>query len=141
MSLVDDNATSLRVVLNSGASDCTAAAASAAAAEQVTLGWWVVPANPERCGEAVQPAADPSPPRESLLLPKQAYRRRRRVALVLLLLSHTHTHTQIKNSVSGFPISVFTQNKMSVGLGCPQKFNLEARVFHYTSNEIPPSAS
>lgn len=49
MSLVD-NVTSLRVVFNSGASDCTAAAA-----EQVTLGWRELPADAEGCGEAAQP--------------------------------------------------------------------------------------
>lgn len=69
MSLVD-NATSLRVVFNSGESDCTAASV----AEQVTFDWQELPADPEGWGKAVQPsreaAASPSPPRESFLLPK-----------------------------------------------------------------------
>lgn len=113
MSLVD-NATSLRVVFNSGESDCTAASV----AEQVTFEWRELPADPEGWGKAAQPsreaAAAPSPPQESFLLLKSSSHR----GGELHSFSHFFKKSNLKIvGISRFPhpASVFMHNKVWEG--------------------------
>lgn len=140
MSLVD-NATSLRVVFNSGASDCTAAAA-----EQVTFGWRELPADPEGCREAAKLGGGSVASSGKFAASQAGTAPRRRAALLFSLLPtttkpknptqpkhrtnqpkpkhHQKTNpnpTPPKRGISRFPppASVFMQNK-GVGGGSPK---------------------